>query len=110
MGPQFTRSLVDILRSTLQRLEETADLEQDDLAVIELKKHIVRAIAELEIARSKYSDHTETGAETTRIDPATILLEPAIGSSTTEPAVSEPASEAAAVGMPAEGNNPAVHS
>lgn len=55
MGPHFTRSLAEILQSTLQRLEETSDLRQDDPAVIELKKHIVRAIAELEITKASHS-------------------------------------------------------
>jgi hypothetical protein len=54
-GP-FTRSVVDILRSTLLKLEQMPDFRQDDPAVIELKRHIVRSIAELEIARSVDAD------------------------------------------------------
>ncbi len=54
-GP-FTRSLADILRSTLHKLEQTPDFRQEDPAVIELKRHIVRAIAELEISKSVQAD------------------------------------------------------
>ena len=46
------RSLVDLLRSTLQHLEETEELEHDDPALLEIKGSILRAIAELEIRRS----------------------------------------------------------
>jgi len=53
---RFTRSLADILRSTLQKLEQTPDFRQEDPAVIELKRHIVRAIAELEISKSAQAD------------------------------------------------------
>lgn len=63
MGPQFTRSLVEILSSTLQKLEETSDFRQDDLAVIELKRHIVRTIAELEITKSTHFAHTNSNAD-----------------------------------------------
>lgn len=53
----FTRSLTDLLQSTLERLEQTSEFRQDDPAVIELKRHIVRSIAELEIAKSAHTDH-----------------------------------------------------
>ena len=65
-GP-FTRSVSDILRSTLLKLEQTADFRQDDPAVIELKRHIVRSIAELERVRSAQanlrfgSEHAHAG-------------------------------------------------
>src|ERR1700688_4656868 len=47
-GP-FTRSVADILRGTLLKLEQMPEFRQDNPAVIELKRHIVRSIAELEI-------------------------------------------------------------
>lgn len=53
------RSLVEILRSTLQKLEANSDFRQDDPAVIELKKHIVRAIAELEIVKTTHYTESE---------------------------------------------------
>ena len=53
MEHPYTASLIiDILRRTLQRLEETAGLVSDDPAVIELRRHIVQSIAELEINRN----------------------------------------------------------
>jgi hypothetical protein len=45
-------SIVDILRNTLRRLEQSHDFRQDDSAVIELKRHIVQSIAELEVMHS----------------------------------------------------------
>lgn len=70
MGAQFTRSLTEILRSTLQKLEESPDFRQDDPAVIELKKHIVRTIAELEIAKAAHSlEPTRRVDEPARIEP-----------------------------------------
>ncbi len=46
------RELLELLRSTLQHLEETEDLRPDDPALLEIKSSILRAIAELEIMRS----------------------------------------------------------
>ncbi len=51
MDHRFPRSIANILRSTLSKLEQTSDFQQDDLAVIELKRHVIRAIAELEVAK-----------------------------------------------------------
>lgn len=54
MGSDFTPirpMLVDVLRSTLQHLEETEELKPDDPALQEIKATILRAIAELEIVR-----------------------------------------------------------
>jgi hypothetical protein len=55
MGPLYISSIEEILRNTLRRLEESPDFRQDDPAVAELKKHIVRSIAELEVTRSTHS-------------------------------------------------------
>jgi hypothetical protein len=51
MGIQTCRSLIEILRATVRRIEQTADLAQDDPAVLELKRSLARIIAELEIAQ-----------------------------------------------------------
>jgi len=52
MGKLYiTGNIVDILRNTLHRLEETATFEQGDPAVIQLKRHIVQSIAELEVMK-----------------------------------------------------------
>ena len=45
-------ALIDLLRSTLRRLEASEGLRPDDPALIEIKSHILRAIAELELQRS----------------------------------------------------------
>ena len=47
--------IVGILRSTLRQLERELDFRQDDPAVIQLKKHIVQSIAELEVNRESHS-------------------------------------------------------
>lgn len=46
-------SLVDLLRSTLRRLEEADNLDPNDPTLIELKNTILRSIAELELRRHK---------------------------------------------------------
>jgi len=45
-------SIIDILRNTLRRLEKLEGFRQEDAAVIELKRHIVQSIAELEVSKS----------------------------------------------------------
>jgi hypothetical protein len=45
-------ALIQLLRSTLQRLEESSGLDPDDPKLIEFKNSILRAIAELEVQRS----------------------------------------------------------
>jgi hypothetical protein len=44
--------ILDILRNTLFRLEQTPEFRGDDPAVIELKRHIVRSISEMEVIRA----------------------------------------------------------
>ncbi len=46
-----TPSLVDLLRSTLHRLEESPDFDRDDVYFMELKSSILLSIAELELRR-----------------------------------------------------------
>lgn len=54
--PSITNSirpgLIDVLRSTLRHLEVAEGLRPDDPALIEIKSHILRAIAELELKRT----------------------------------------------------------
>lgn len=45
-------SLVEVLRSTLKRLEQNEDLASDDPALAELKGTIVRAITEMEVGKT----------------------------------------------------------
>jgi hypothetical protein len=51
-GTPIRPALAELLRSTLQHLEETENLSSDDPALLEIKSHILRAIAELEIRRA----------------------------------------------------------
>jgi hypothetical protein len=44
----YSRSIVEILRSTLLHLEQDADFPQDDPAVVQLKRHILQSLAEFE--------------------------------------------------------------
>lgn len=46
-----TPSLIDLLRSTLQHLEQLEGLSPSDPALGEVKKSILRSIAELESSR-----------------------------------------------------------
>lgn len=49
-------SLVSILRSTLDRLEQTnSEIDPTDPAVIELKNSILRALGEIELKRMERS-------------------------------------------------------
>jgi hypothetical protein len=45
-------SLIDVLRSTFEQLEQTIELRPDDPAVRELKRSVLAAIAELEVQKS----------------------------------------------------------
>jgi hypothetical protein len=48
-------NLVEVLRSTIVQVEQSADLRPDDPAIVELKNSIVRTVAELEIAKLQKS-------------------------------------------------------
>ena len=48
MDHPYSRSIIEILRSTLDRLERDSDFRQDDPAVLQLKRHILQSLAEFE--------------------------------------------------------------
>jgi hypothetical protein len=48
-------SLIEVLRSTLERLEQHEDLASDDPALAELKGFILRTITELEVTKTPLS-------------------------------------------------------
>jgi hypothetical protein len=48
MDYPYSRSVIEILRSTLSRLETDSDFRQDDPAVVQLKRHILQSLAEFE--------------------------------------------------------------
>ncbi len=52
MVPPTSPNLVDVLRSTLDRLEKSEELASDDPALTELKESILSNITELEVAKT----------------------------------------------------------
>ena len=48
MDHSYSRTVIEILRSTLSRLETDSDFRQDDPAVVQLKRHILQSLAEFE--------------------------------------------------------------
>ena len=48
----ISRNIIEILRSTLRRLEQDADFRQDDPAVVQLKRHILQSLAEFELQKA----------------------------------------------------------
>ena len=52
MGQNYTPPLIEILRKTLQQLEDAEGLDHMDPAYLELTRHIARAIAELGVTKS----------------------------------------------------------
>lgn len=59
MPHAFTRRIEDLLRSTLLKLEQSLDVRQDDPALVELKRHILRTIADLEREKSARSSSAD---------------------------------------------------
>jgi hypothetical protein len=51
-GRPFVRDVIELLQETLERLETTQQLKPDDPILLQLKQHVVRTIAELEIQQS----------------------------------------------------------
>jgi hypothetical protein len=45
-------SLANVLRSTLERIERSAEVHPSDPAFVELKRSVTRAMAELEVTKS----------------------------------------------------------
>jgi hypothetical protein len=48
---QVTPSLIEVLQSTLAHVERNTELPPDDLTMIDLKRSILRVIAELEVSK-----------------------------------------------------------
>ena len=55
MDHSYSRTVIEILRSTLSRLETDSGFRQDDPAVVQLKRHILQSLAEFE---SQKADET----------------------------------------------------
>jgi hypothetical protein len=45
--------LIELLQKTLRRVEEVEKLKPDDPALLRLKRHILRAIANLKVAQDE---------------------------------------------------------
>ena len=56
MAPSYALDLIELLEETLKRLESVEALSPNDPALLELKRSIVRTIAELEILKQEKSD------------------------------------------------------
>jgi hypothetical protein len=54
MDHPYSRSIIEILRSTLNRLEKDSDFRQDDPAVVQLKRHVIQSLAEFESQKTTY--------------------------------------------------------
>jgi|ERR1700685_2646237 hypothetical protein len=54
MDYPYSRSVIEILRSTLSRLEKDSDFRQDDPAVVQLKRHILQSLAEFESQKNPH--------------------------------------------------------
>jgi hypothetical protein len=57
MPPFSPASIIDILRKTLRRLEESQEISQEDPAFMYLRSQIVRSIAELEVLNDTRLGH-----------------------------------------------------
>ncbi|MDX6460086.1 MAG: hypothetical protein QOE55_3783 [Acidobacteriaceae bacterium] len=58
MAVEASSKLIEVLKKTLEQLEQTEEVRPDDRAMVELRSSILRAIAELEIARLQHSSAT----------------------------------------------------
>jgi hypothetical protein len=54
MDHPYSRSIIEILRSTLSRLEKDSDFRQDDPAVVQLKRHVIQSLAEFESQKNPH--------------------------------------------------------
>jgi hypothetical protein len=51
----YSRSVIEILRSTLSRIEKDSDFRQNDPAVVQLKRHILQSLAEFKSQKNTHS-------------------------------------------------------
>jgi hypothetical protein len=54
MNHPYSYSIIEILRSTLSRLEKDSDFRQDDPAVVQLKRHVIQSLAEFESQKNTH--------------------------------------------------------
>lgn len=53
----YSPTLTNVLRATLERIENSGEIDPSDAAFIELKRSVTRAMAEFEVAKSAKSAH-----------------------------------------------------
>ena len=51
MGNNFSYKIAQLLRDTIRKLEQSSATLQNDPAMVEVKRQIIRTIAELEIVK-----------------------------------------------------------
>ena len=51
MGHRYSQSFIQILRDTLRKVEQSSLALQNDPAMVEVKRQILRTIADLDIAK-----------------------------------------------------------
>ena len=67
MNMQSSPGLITALQSTLRQLEQTEEMTPEDPALVELKRSIVRVMAELEVKKASMS---EAGSDAPALSPA----------------------------------------
>ncbi len=64
MDHPYSRTVIEILRGTLDRLEKDSDFRQDDPAIVQLKRHILQSLAEFESQKNPHPvSEPEHGSE-----------------------------------------------
>jgi hypothetical protein len=58
-GDAKSRQLREVIRVTVQQVEQTSGVAPDDPAIVELKHNVVRTVGELEVAKAKRQDQDE---------------------------------------------------
>lgn len=79
---------IDVFRATLQRVEEESGLAPDDPSLLELKRILLKRIAELELTRTEISaaPNDASGSLAPTVDPA---LEPVVESEDVTPLLAQ---------------------
>ncbi|SRR6266568_7534188 len=101
MAPRPSAALVEALRATLQKVEQSSDLGPDDPALIHLKRILLRRVAELEaLELGPIANTVEDTAIAVRnqssFDPG---LEPVIRPDDVAPLIQQAASESPIIAM-----------
>jgi hypothetical protein len=66
-GDAKSRQLREVIRVTVQQVEQTSGVAPDDPAIVELKHNVVRTVGELEVAKAKRQDQDEEPPSTSML-------------------------------------------